>query len=105
MSKNRRGADGGRARPLLTVIMSLVLFLGTGLTIAYFNNDVGMAGVMESLCGFLSGGEASMPIAAVCYSLGVGVGVLLFFRPPLRDGKRDPLQVKYDKSSGGEGKG
>ncbi len=91
-----RPAPQKPVRPWLHVLRAVgsafVLFCGAGLAITYFHADVDMRGAQETLVQTLAPG-ADVRWLAVPYCIGVGVGVLAFFR--LFGGRGpSPLQLK-----------
>ncbi|TRM12620.1 stage V sporulation protein AA [Lentibacillus cibarius] len=58
----------------------LLLFIGTAMTIMNFHYDVSMQEVQQKLHYLLTGDESDYPLwIQIPYSLGLGVGMLLFF--------------------------
>lgn len=67
-------------RLLLIPVVWLVLFLGSGLAIMNFHTDVSMGEVHEKIYLLLTGKVNHHPyILQIPYSIGIGVGMLLFF--------------------------
>ncbi|WP_121615014.1 stage V sporulation protein AA [Virgibacillus halodenitrificans] len=65
---------------LLVVIVWLILFIGTAMTIMNFHYDVSMQEVQQKLHFLLTGQENEFPLwIQVPYSIGLGIGMLLFF--------------------------
>ncbi len=88
---------GRRARQrwawLLAVAAWLLLFVGATVTILNFHADVNMAAVHREIYRLLTGRSAEHPLLLeIPYAVGVGVGVLLFFRP--RSGEPGPLELE-----------
>ncbi|MBA4600962.1 stage V sporulation protein AA [Thermoactinomyces mirandus] len=72
----------GSKRPsLIAVIFAmLVLFIGSGLTIMNFHMDVSMPQVHERIYYLITGVHKKSPlILQIPYSLGIGIGIFLFF--------------------------
>ncbi|RYG74615.1 stage V sporulation protein AA [Lentibacillus lipolyticus] len=68
------------ANPLLVSAVWLLLFIGTAMTIMNFHYDVSMQEVQQKLHYLLTGEENDYPLwIQIPYSLGLGVGMLLFF--------------------------
>lgn len=58
----------------------ILLFFGAGMTIMNFHTDVDMDKSMELMYFALTGKEDANPLAlTISYSIGIGVGVILFF--------------------------
>jgi stage V sporulation protein AA len=56
------------------------LFIGAGLTIMNFHEDVAMSSVHQKIYFLITGRENAKPlILQIPYSLGVGIGMILFF--------------------------
>lgn len=90
-------SDG--AKQLLKFIMvCLIAFFGAGFSIMSYNSDVNMAGqldVMENI--FVGSGHNSYPVAGIAYSLGLFIGIIVFFNHGARKKFTDdptPLQVQ-----------
>lgn len=69
-----------RSNLLVAIIVWLLLFIGTAMTIMNFHYDVSMQEVQQKLHYILTGEENEFPLwIQIPYSLGLGVGTLLFF--------------------------
>lgn len=88
-------SQNNKPRKWLIILMGIVLFCGTGLAITYFNEDVGMNGALSKLFGFISGESVNQNVLAVCYSVGMALGVIGFFNPPFQGKKPGPMDVKF----------
>lgn len=68
-------------KPLfLAIFVWLLLFIGTAMTIMNFHYDVSMQEVQQKLHYILTGEQNEFPLwIQIPYSLGLGVGMLLFF--------------------------
>ena len=100
----------GRAqRPLLsmvkTILVATVLFLGSGLAIINFHSEVSMAQAQARLYWFITGKTVERPlIMQIPYSLGIGLGIALFFnhfRWLMGRDEPSPLEVEmflYDRN-------
>lgn len=72
--------DKKKSNLLVAVIVWLLLFIGTAMTIMNFHYDVSMQEVQQKLHFILTGEENEFPLwIQIPYSLGLGVGTLLFF--------------------------
>lgn len=66
--------------PLFFIAVWLLLFIGAGLAIMNFHEDVSMQEVHQKLYGIITGIENPKPlILQVPYSIGLGLGMILFF--------------------------
>ncbi|HVB09456.1 MAG TPA: stage V sporulation protein AA, partial [Bacillota bacterium] len=78
----------------------LLLLVGATMTILNFHADVNMPAAHRELYRLLTGHTVAHPLLLeVPYALGVGIGVLLFFRP--RGGEPGPLDLeaaRYERS-------
>ena len=73
-------AKNKKTNPLMAVIIWFLLFIGTAMTIINFHYDVSMQEVQQKLHFILTGKKNEFPLwIQVPYSLGLGVGTLLFF--------------------------
>lgn len=69
-----------KSKPLLSIFVWLLLFIGTAMTIMNFHYDVSMQEVQQKLHYILTGEESVFPLwIQIPYSLGLGAGTLLFF--------------------------
>lgn len=64
---------------LKTVFVGLVVFFGSAFTIMTFNEDAGLSVIFARVYGSVSGNPAGNGWLEVTYSLGLPVGILLFF--------------------------
>lgn len=66
--------------PVFFVLVWLLLFVGAGLAIIYFHEDVSMQQVQQRLHYMITGEINNRPLLfQIPYSLGLGVGMVLFF--------------------------
>ncbi|PGT83744.1 stage V sporulation protein AA [Bacillus sp. AFS040349] len=66
--------------PLLFCLVWLLLFIGAGLAIMNFHEDVSMQAVHQRIYKIVTGKENAQPlILQIPYSLGLGLGMVLFF--------------------------
>ncbi|MCM3163174.1 stage V sporulation protein AA [Metabacillus litoralis] len=66
--------------PLLFCLVWLLLFIGAGLAIMNFHEDVSMRAVHQRIYKIVTGKENAHPlILQIPYSLGLGLGMVLFF--------------------------
>lgn len=72
--------ENHKKRSLLFIFAWLLMFVGSALAIIYFHEDVGMRGVHQRIYYFLTGKKEQAPLLfQVPYSLGLGIGMILFF--------------------------
>jgi len=80
------------------VIVWLLLFIGSALTIMNFHEDVSMPTVHQKIYKFITGREVDKPlILQIPYSLGLGLGMILFFNHFFKKRFNDepsPLEVE-----------
>jgi stage V sporulation protein AA len=86
------------------VLVAVIAFVGAGFSIMSYNSDVNMVGQLEVMQNiFVGDSENAFPIAGAAYSLGLFVGIILFFNHGARKKFTDdptPLQVQmrqYEK--------
>jgi stage V sporulation protein AA len=66
--------------PLLFCLVWLLLFVGAGLAIMNFHEDVSMQAVHQRIYKIVTGKENAQPlILQIPYSFGLGLGMILFF--------------------------
>ncbi|KIL34883.1 stage V sporulation protein AA [Cohnella kolymensis] len=87
-----------KPRKILLVLAWIMLFFGSGMAMMNFHADVNMPTVQRRITELVTGQSVVHPwYFQVPYSIGVGLGMLLFFnrlfRKPLND-EPNPLQVE-----------
>ncbi|KXG74211.1 stage V sporulation protein AA [Thermotalea metallivorans] len=78
-------------------VVGATLFVGTGLAIMNFHADVNMREAHKVLYQLITGIEESRPlILQIPYSLGIGLGMALFFNHvfPKRNNEPSPMEVE-----------
>lgn len=69
-----------KVHPIFFGIVWVLLFVGAGLTIMYFHEDVSMQQVQQRLYYMVTGKSSYKPLLfQIPYSLGLGLGMVLFF--------------------------
>jgi len=69
-----------RSRTILFLLVWILLFIGAGLTIMNFHEDVAMSSVHQKIYYLITGRQDAKPLVLqIPYSLGVGIGMILFF--------------------------
>lgn len=100
--KDRREKGvGGLLVVIKGVLTSFLLFIGSGLAIMYFHEDVNMHKVHDTILRTVSGPRTINPFwLSIPYSLGIGLGIAFFF--DIFSGKRslsppNPLEIGLHK--------
>lgn len=87
-----------KPRLVMLVLAWLLLFFGSGMAIMNFHADVNMPQVQRRITELITGRQTRHPwLFQIPYSLGVGLGMLLFFNRLLRKRRSDepnPLEVE-----------
>jgi len=90
-------------RPTISflVLVWLLLFIGSAITIMNFHEDVAMQLVHQKLYYIITGEELKKPLLLqIPYSLGLGIGMILFFNHLFRkrlNEEPSPLEVEMFK--------
>ena len=83
---------------LLVVFVWFTLFIGSGLAIMNFHVDVSMKEVHQRIYQLITGQQVDHPyIIQIPYSLGIGIGMLMFFNHVFRkrfNEEPSPLEVE-----------
>ena len=83
---------------ILVVIAWVILFLGAGLTIVNFHEDVSMKEVHQNLHYYFTGEQSEHPYwLQIPYSIGIGLGMTVFFNHLFRkkiNNEPSPLEVE-----------
>ena len=83
------------------VLLCLVAFLGAGFSIISYNSDVNLVAQLDLLQNIFAGGsESGSTIAGVAYSVGLFMGIIIFFNHGINKKFTDdptPLQVQMRK--------
>jgi stage V sporulation protein AA len=91
-------AGSVKPRKLLLVMAWLLLFFGSGMAMMNFHADVNMPAVQHRITELITGHSGPHPwLFQIPYSIGVGMGMLLFFNRILRKRLNDepnPLEVE-----------
>jgi stage V sporulation protein AA len=87
-----------KPNPLKLVFAWLLLFFGSGMAIMNFHADVNMPHVQQRITELITGRpDQNRWLFQIPYSLGVGLGMLLFFNrliPKRRTDEPNPLEVE-----------
>lgn len=85
----------------IVVLVWLLLFIGTAMTIINFHYDVSMQAVQQKLHYLLTGEENKFPLwIQIPYSFGLGIGMILFFNHWFKkrfNEEPSPLEVEIHK--------
>ncbi len=91
-------AGAVKPRKLLLVVAWLLLFFGSGMAMMNFHADVNMPAVQRRITELITGRSGQHPwLFQIPYSIGVGMGMLLFFNRIFRKRLNDepnPLEVE-----------
>lgn len=81
------------------VFVSLVTFFGAAFSIMTYNEDAGVPDVFETLYEMFMGNQGGNGVLEITYSVGIGLGVLVFFTHFEKKGRRDltAMEVQMDK--------
>ena len=86
---------------LFITLVWLLLFIGAALTIMNFHEDVAMGDVHQKIYQLITGEKSKKPlIIQIPYSLGVGIGMVLFFNHLFKkkfNEEPSPLEVEIFK--------
>ena len=90
---------GDKAKQVLKfVLICFVAFFGAGFSIMSYNSDVNMVGQLDVMKNiFVGQTEKEYPVAGIAYSLGLFIGIIIFFNHGARKKFTDdptPLQVQ-----------
>ena len=80
------------------ILLCLIAFFGAGFSIISYNSDVNLLGQLDLLQNVFTGGsESGAAIGAVSYSIGLFIGIIIFFNHGTNKKFTDdptPLQVQ-----------
>lgn len=78
-------------------LISIILFIGTGLTIISFHADVSMEKSHKKIHYLITGEKTDTPISLqISYSLGIGIGMFVFLNHFGRKGKKEPSPLEVE---------
>ncbi|WP_216830451.1 stage V sporulation protein AA [Alkalihalobacterium elongatum] len=90
-----------RIEPVYFVFIWLLLFIGAGMAIMNFHEDVSMREVHQRMFTIVTGNEIAKPLLLqVPYSIGLGLGMIIFFNHVFRkrlNEEPSPLEVEMFK--------
>ncbi len=81
------------------VFVSLVTFFGAAFSIMTYNEDAGVPDVFKTLYEMILGEPSGNGVLEVTYSVGIALGVIIFFHHFEKKGRRDPtaMEIQMDK--------
>lgn len=75
VNKHKRWVQGWK-----TALVATISFFGTAFTIMAYHNDIGITNIFAQIYRLVMGGEPhGVNILEVAYSIGLGLGIILFF--------------------------
>ncbi|MEB1808746.1 MAG: stage V sporulation protein AA [Bacillaceae bacterium] len=90
-----------RIEPVYFVFIWLLLFIGAGMAIMNFHEDVSMREVHQRIFTTVTGNEIAKPLLLqIPYSIGLGLGMIIFFNHVFRkrlNEEPSPLEVEMFK--------
>ncbi len=80
-------------------LVSLVTFFGAAFSIMTYNEDAGVADVFATLYDMFMGPDSGNGILELTYSVGIALGILVFFNHFEKKGRRSPtaMEIQMDK--------
>ena len=84
------------------VLVGLVTFFGAAFTIMTYNADAGVPDVFRTLYEMFTGRSGGTGVLELTYSIGIGIGVIVFFHHFEKKGRKTPTAMevqmnKYEK--------
>ena len=84
------------------VLLGLVTFFGAAFTIMTYNADAGVPDVFRTLYEMFTGRSGGNGVLELTYSIGIGIGVIVFFHHFEKKGRKTPTAMevqmnKYEK--------
>ena len=84
------------------VLVGLVTFFGAAFTIMTYNADAGVPDVFRTLYEMFTGRSGGNGVLELTYSIGIGIGVIVFFHHFKKKGRKTPTAMevqmnKYEK--------
>lgn len=81
------------------VLVSLVTFFGAAFSIMTYNEDAGVDDVFKTVYKIFFGLDSGNGVLEFTYSLGIGLGILVFFNHFEKKGRRNPtaMEIQMDK--------
>ena len=84
------------------VLVGLVTFFGAASTIMTYNADAGVPDVFRTLYEMFTGRSGGNGVLELTYSIGIGIGVIVFFHHFEKKGRKTPTAMevqmnKYEK--------
>lgn len=86
-----------RPSPLWVAAITVLVFIGAGMAIMNFHADVAMPIVHQQVYRLITGRASQHPlILQIPYSLGIGVGIAVFFNHMPRASRSDPSPLEVE---------
>lgn len=86
-----------RAHPLWVAAVAVLVFIGAGMAIMNFHADVAMPIVHQQVYRLITGRATQRPlILQIPYSLGIGIGIAVFFNHFPRPQRVDPSPLEVE---------
>lgn len=84
---------------LQVALVSLVTFLGAAFSIMTYNEDAGVDDVFNTLYEMFMGPDSGNGVLEFTYSIGIALGILVFFNHFEKKGRRNPtaMEIQMDK--------
>lgn len=81
------------------VLVSLVTFFGAAFSIMTYNEDAGVSDVFNTLYEMFMGTDSGNGVLEFTYSIGIALGILVFFNHFEKKGRRNPtaMEIQMDK--------
>lgn len=81
------------------ILVSLVTFFGAAFSIMTYNEDAGVDDVFQTVYKIFLGFDSGNGVLEFTYSLGIGLGILVFFNHFEKKGRRNPtaMEIQMDK--------
>ena len=84
---------------LQVAFVSLVTFFGAAFSIMTYNEDAGVDDVFNTMYEMFMGADSGNGILEFTYSIGIALGILVFFNHFEKKGRRNPtaMEIQMDK--------
>lgn len=81
------------------VLVSLVTFFGAAFSIMTYNEDAGVDDVFNTMYEMFLGPDSGNGVLELTYSVGIALGILVFFNHFEKKGRRNPtaMEIQMDK--------
>ncbi len=92
---NRRKRPPKLWSKLQVIFVSLVTFFGAAFSIMTYNEDAGVPNVFETLYEMITGSRSGNGVLEAAYSVGIALGVIVFFITLRKKGRRIRQRWRY----------